>query len=107
VALALRYQAPLTMICHENNTNAFWLSLQTVEQQFPLFTTTQNLRQPADRLSKNLQQGFIIHKLTGALKMAMDRGDIKAISRIREKLDEYDSFEDLPTLPNTDYDQLQ
>lgn len=107
VALALRYQAPLTMKCHENTTKAFWLSLQNVEQQFPLFTTTQNLRTAADRLSKNLQQGFEIHKLTGALKMAMDRGDIKAISRIREKLDEYDSFEDLPTLPNTDYDQLQ
>lgn len=104
VALALRYQAPLTMAtCQEND----FMSLQDVEKRFPLFYTTQNLRKPADRVQKNLQQGFEIHKLTGALKMAMERGDAKAASLIREKLDEYDSFEDLPTLPNTDYDQLQ
>lgn len=105
VSLALRYQAPMNMSfsCEDQEL----MSLEEIQHRFPLYTSTRNLRKPANRVQKNLQQGFEIHKLTGALKMAMERGDTKAASLIREKLDEYDSFEDLPTIPNSDYDQLQ
>jgi hypothetical protein len=105
MSLALRYQAPMNMAftCGDQEL----MSLEEIQHRFPLFTSTGNLRKPANRVQKNLQQGFEIHKLTGALKMAMERGDTKAASLIREKLDKYDSFEDLPTIPNSDYDQLQ
>jgi hypothetical protein len=83
------------------------MSLEEIRHRFPLYTTTRKLQKPANRVQKNLQQGFEIHKLTGALKMAIERGDTKAASLIREKLDQCDSFEELPTIPNSDYDQLQ
>ena len=112
LALALRYKAPITMVVpnHEDNEmNSFW-SLVPLKNQFPLFTTTQTLQTPADRVQENLQKGFEIHKLFGALKLAMERGDTKAILRIRETLDQYDSLVELPTTlpPNTtEYDPWQ
>jgi hypothetical protein len=105
VSLALRYQAPMNMAYISREQE--FMSLEDIQHRFPLYISTTNLRKPANRVQKNLQQGFEIHKLTGALKIAMERGDTKAAFLIREKLDEYDSFEDLPTIPNSDYDQLQ
>jgi hypothetical protein len=68
-----------------------------VSQILPQWATIQKLQSSSRRVSLNIEQGFEIHKLQGALRIAMQQGDQKAIQLIRAKLDEYDSMEDLPT----------
>lgn len=110
LALALRYKAPILVILQreDEDETTFLLSLKDVQRRFPLFRTVQELKKPANRVQTNLERGFEIHKLTGALKIALERGDEAAACAIRQQLDKYDSLDDLPTLPDaTDYDQLQ
>ena len=106
LALALRYQAPMLL---SSSSSDDLVSFSTLQQRFPLYRNLETLRKPGERVQTNLQRGFEVHKLTGALRVAMERGDEQAARLIREKLDEYDSMDDLPTIEyeNTDLDQLQ
>lgn len=101
VALSLRYKAPLTLV-DETNDKDLLSSLLLTEQdlliRFPLYTTVGSLSQSSQRVTQNIEQSFEVHKLTGALKMAMDRGDTVAAQSIRERLDAFDSLDDLPIL---------
>jgi len=109
IALALRYHAPLTLQQQQDNTLSLY-TLNQIQTKFPLYNSVEQLKKPANRVQSNLQRGFEIHKLTGALKLAMERGDEDAAERIREALDKYDSMDDLPISPQfetSDYDQLQ
>eukprot|EP00536_Pseudo-nitzschia_multiseries_P001083 jgi/Psemu1/2458/gm1.2458_g len=128
IALALRYKAPIVLEQQQqqpqqqqqeqqmteqrrdslvgtstnnnnnNNESKFWSSRDDLDRDFPQRTTLQSLQQQSNRVMANIERGFEIHKLTGALQIAMRLGDTKAAEKIRAKLDEYDSMDDLPTL---------
>jgi len=113
VALALRYKAPIVLEqtqqsqnFEESNNNSFvyWSTSDDLDRDFPQRTTLENLQEQSTRVTQNIEKGFEIHKLTGALQIAMRLGDTKAAEKIRAKLDEYDSMEDLPTLGGTSND---
>lgn len=111
IALSLRYQASLLLQQQDDdNVTTLLYSLEDIQDKFPLYKSVAQLQQPAHRVQSNLQRGFEIHKLTGALKVAMKQGDAVAAEKIRHELDKYDSMDDLPTSPQfetTDYDSLQ
>eukprot|EP00533_Pseudo-nitzschia_delicatissima_P005798 CAMPEP_0116078902 /NCGR_PEP_ID=MMETSP0327-20121206/856_1 /TAXON_ID=44447 /ORGANISM="Pseudo-nitzschia delicatissima, Strain B596" /LENGTH=417 /DNA_ID=CAMNT_0003569491 /DNA_START=55 /DNA_END=1309 /DNA_ORIENTATION=- len=103
VALALRYKAPIVLKDikqddDDDKTQQVWSTFDDLDRDFPQRTTLENLQQQSNRVTQNIEQGFEIHKLTGALQIAMRLGDLKAAEKIRAKLDEYDSMEDLPTV---------
>ncbi len=119
LALALRYKAPIvlstetmsspqttdvapieddtTVLSSSSSKAMFTLTLQDLEKAFPQRTTVGKLQQQSTRVTANIERGFEIHTLQGALTIAMKRGDMEAAKRIRAKLDEYDSMQDLPT----------
>lgn len=108
VALALRYKAPISL---ENCGGSLQL-LDNVELQdkFPLFRTVESLKDQSTRVQRNIERGFEVHKLTGALRISMEKGDEEAVRTIRKELDRYDSMDELPTLgSDTDFglDELQ
>ena len=77
------------------------MTLQELEKEFPKRTTVNKLQQQSTRVAQNIERGFEIHKLQGALQIAMKLGDEKAVEKIRAKLDEYDSMDSLPTTTTT------
>ena len=115
IALALRYRAPLFFqpplnTTTEENGSFLFYSLDQIKNKFPLYYSVEQLKKPSNRVQSNVQRGFEIHKLTGALRVAMERGDERAASNIRKRLDQFDSMEDLPVLSQfekSDFDQLQ
>jgi hypothetical protein len=115
VALSLRYKAPIVLEVPSEDSDSVndaytrsLLTMQQLDQQFPQRTTVGKLQQQSTRVAENIERGFEIHKLQGALTIAMKMGDEKAVEKIRAKLDEYDSMQDLPTTltrTNTDKDE--
>jgi hypothetical protein len=102
IALALRYKAPIVL---ENNNVHGAHPIATnidLDQDFPERTTVSKLQQQSTRVVANIERGFEIHKLTGALQIAMKLGDQGAVARIRAKLDKYDSMDALPTVRKAD-----
>eukprot|EP00541_Cyclophora_tenuis_P017116 CAMPEP_0116572478 /NCGR_PEP_ID=MMETSP0397-20121206/18200_1 /TAXON_ID=216820 /ORGANISM="Cyclophora tenuis, Strain ECT3854" /LENGTH=320 /DNA_ID=CAMNT_0004100815 /DNA_START=173 /DNA_END=1135 /DNA_ORIENTATION=+ len=93
VALALRYKAPI-QVTGEVET----IDQEELSKTFPLFKSADNLFESSKRVTKSIERGFEYHKLSGALRIAMERGDQVAAERIQEKLDEFDSLDDLLTL---------
>jgi hypothetical protein len=81
----------------EQEQQYYWSTRDDLDRNFPQRTTLEDLREQSKRVTHNIETGFEIHKLTGALQIAMRLGDAKAAEKIRAKLDEYDSMEDLPT----------
>ena len=120
IALALRYKAPIVLEQQQQQHSAaeaittpaqdneadlqqkqeqqyYWSSRDDLDRNFPQRKTLEDLQEQSKRVTHNIETGFEIHKLTGALQIAMRLGDAKAAEKIRAKLDEYDSMEDLPT----------
>jgi len=83
---------------NSNSNHNYWSSRDDLDRDFPHRTTIQSLQQQSSRVTENIERGFEIHKLMGALQIAKRLGDTKAAEKIRAKLDEYDSMDDLPTL---------
>jgi len=114
VALALRYKAPIVLKdeapalrqepTNSGGGNVYWTSSDELERDFPQRTTLASLKEQSTRVTQNIERGFEIHKLTGALQIAQRLGDTRAAAKIRAKLDEYDSMGDLPTLRAKDED---
>jgi hypothetical protein len=102
IALALRYKAPIVL--ENKNAHAAPIIPTNIDldQDFPQRTTVSKLQQQSTRVVANIERGFEIHKLTGALQIAMRLGDQGAVARIRAKLDEYDSMDELPTIRKAD-----
>eukprot|EP00339_Tiarina_fusa_P022589 CAMPEP_0117039066 /NCGR_PEP_ID=MMETSP0472-20121206/27449_1 /TAXON_ID=693140 ORGANISM="Tiarina fusus, Strain LIS" /NCGR_SAMPLE_ID=MMETSP0472 /ASSEMBLY_ACC=CAM_ASM_000603 /LENGTH=367 /DNA_ID=CAMNT_0004749469 /DNA_START=99 /DNA_END=1202 /DNA_ORIENTATION=- len=94
LCLALRYKAPIVV---QNLQDVPIPS--NLDDDFPQRTTVQNLQSTSTRVAQNIERGFEVHTLTKALQIAMEKGDEGAVERIRAKLDEYDSMDDLPTTP--------
>jgi hypothetical protein len=99
LALALRYKAPIVLEQSAMSSTVFPTE-EALDRDFPHRTTVSKLQQQSSRVAENIERGFEIHKLTGALQIAMRLGDERAAERIRAKLDEYDSLQDLPTIEN-------
>jgi hypothetical protein len=97
LALALRYKAPIVL--QQVGSTTEFLDQQKLQQVFPQMTTVANLQQRSTRVTQNIERGFEYHKWTGALRIALEKGDTKAAAGIQAKLDEMDSLKDLPTLP--------
>ena len=84
-----------------SSSSSYAITYQQLETQFPQRTTVDRLQEQSTRLTQNIERGFEIHKLQGALTIAMKLGDTQAVSKIRAKLDEYDSMDQLPTTTTT------
>ena len=123
VALALRYKAPTLYSVASNvvpshtreetgnhddedapsnttiptGSNIPFATPTQLQEWFPQRTTVAKLQQSSTRVTQNIERGFEIHKLTKALEIARRLGDVKAERKIREKLDAFDSFQELPT----------
>mmetsp|Transcript_9151 Transcript_9151/g.14194 ORF Transcript_9151/g.14194 Transcript_9151/m.14194 type:complete len:319 (-) Transcript_9151:119-1075(-) len=93
LALALRYKAPI--IVQEELPSK---PMEKVEDQFPMYSTVETLQKTSKRVTKNIERGFEIHKLSGALRLAIEKGDTAAAAKIQNVLDELESMDDLPTL---------
>ena len=103
VALALRYNAPLVL---GETAKLDTLNEEDITQKFPMYSSVGTLQDTSQRVTKNIARGFEVNNLQGALRIAMDRGDVRAVERIREKLDEYDKMDDLPTLEESNGNEL-
>ena len=113
LCLALRYQTPITVVLEDEyvisdkqdngEDNMIQatpvLTLAALQEQFPMYATKQSLQQKSNLVQENIVRGFEIHKLTGALNIATKLGDSAAAKKIRQALDEFDSMDDLPTMP--------
>mmetsp|Transcript_4125 Transcript_4125/g.6035 ORF Transcript_4125/g.6035 Transcript_4125/m.6035 type:complete len:482 (+) Transcript_4125:189-1634(+) len=110
LALALRYRAPIVLETWEDGDSStegassssanFIESQEELNENFPLFKTVESLKDQSNRVHENIERGFEIQKLTGALRIAMEKGDKAAASMIQEKLDQFDSLDELPTIPD-------
>ena len=113
-ALALRYMAPIEVVGEPDmKTQSLVIDVVKTEEDlgrlFPLFKSANNLVESSQRVTKNIERGFEYNKLSGALRIATERGDYAAAQRIQEQLDKFDSLDDLPTLENDgdDLDSMQ
>mmetsp|Transcript_16705 Transcript_16705/g.25229 ORF Transcript_16705/g.25229 Transcript_16705/m.25229 type:complete len:320 (-) Transcript_16705:142-1101(-) len=93
LALALRYKAPI--ILQEELPSK---TIEEVENRFPMYSSVEKLQSTSARVTKNIERGFEIHKLSGALRLAIEKGDTAAAAKIQQVLDKLESMDDLPTL---------
>jgi hypothetical protein len=116
LALALRYQAPIRLslastaadtASSNSNSNSLLLSHAQVLAQFPLYRSRDKLQETSATVTANIERGFEIHKLQRALQIAIKKKDMAAAAKIRVRLDEMDSLQDLPVQPETDTQNMQ
>ena len=102
IALALRYKAPIVLEQQPSSSmssdgGGLWSSEDDLDREFPQRATLESLVEQSTRVTENIERGFEIHKLSGALQIAVRLGDNEAAEKIRARLDEYDLMDDLPT----------
>lgn len=113
IALALRYKAPMILQLPSNNDkdnseeNDSLLSLEELQDQFPLATPIASLQRASNRVADNIERSFRVHQLQAALRLAQEKSDIPAMERIRAALDDLDGFQELPTQAESDTDSMQ
>jgi hypothetical protein len=107
LALALRYQAPIRLSLSAAVSDSLFLSHDQVIEQFPLYRSRDKLQETSATVTKNIERGFEIHKLQRALQIAIAKQDVTAAAKIRVRLDEMDSLQDLPVQPETDTRNMQ
>lgn len=104
LALALRYQAPVLLSLADAHS---LFSQEQVVEKFPLYRSRDKLQERSASVTANIERGFEIHKLQAALQIAIRKQDMKAAAKIRVRLDEMDSLQDLPVQPETDTQNMQ
>jgi hypothetical protein len=112
LALALRYKAPIRLSLaatdsSNSNSDALLLSHDQVLEQFPLYRSRDKLQETPATVTKNIERGFEYHKMQRALQIAIEKRDMAAAAKIRVRLDEMDSLEDLPVQAETDTQNMQ
>lgn len=112
LALALRYQAPIRLSLASTtssaaSSNSLLLSHDQMVQKFPLYRSRDKLQETSGAVTANIERGFEIHKLQRALQIAIQKQDMAAAAKIRVRLDEMDSLQDLPVQPETDTQNMQ
>ena len=106
VALALRYRAPISMKVTPEMEASF-LTREALKKRFPMYRSAGKLQQTSQRTAIAVERVFEINKLQAALRIAMEREDHAAATKIRAALDEMDSMEDLPVQPDSDTSAMQ
>jgi hypothetical protein len=112
LALALRYRAPIELVQPPDGGEApggssSFLTLDQVRERFPLYRTSDQLRQTPERVATNIERGLKVNQLQAALRVALQREDFAAAAKIRAALDEMDSLQDLPTQEESDTGSMQ
>lgn len=121
LALALRYKVPTTISAdlldiladqfQSGNIHSIPAIVTSggnydtaISRLLPDWRSLADLREQSERVSKNINQSYEVHKLQGALRIATNKGDLAAMEKIRAALDELDGFDDLPTAKQNDGD---
>jgi hypothetical protein len=113
VALALRYRSPVVLaltdvLDSEAALSSFkLLTLDEILEQFPLYRSAAQLQQSTERVTSNIEKGLKVNQLQAALRIALQKEDFAAATKIRRALDEMDSMSDLPTQAESDTDSMQ
>jgi len=114
IALALRYKAPIVAlldptVVNDPSQDTGFLTLQQVQERFPLYKSSHELQQTSDRVTHSIEQGFQVQQLQAALKVALEKQDQAAALKIRSKLQELEAseFEQLPVQPESDIQSMQ
>jgi hypothetical protein len=119
LALALRYKAPIRISlaassttadpasAASSNSNSLLLSHAQVLARFPLYRSRDKLQETSATVTTNIERGFEYHNLQRALQIAIQKNDMAAAAKIRVRLDEMDSLQDLPVQPETDTQNMQ
>lgn len=113
LSLALRYKSPVTLssidslldtfvyqIKEKNKANPMpktdeeeeQLKLTLLERRYPKWKSVTSLSLQSSMTQKTVEKGFEVHRLEGALKIALERNDLKAAEKIKQKMKEYDTF---------------
>lgn len=103
LALALRYKAPIVLKSASSLGDETYYPLSRLDRDFPQRTSLKKLQDQSSRISQNIERGFEINKLTGALQIAKRLGDTQAMERIQAKLDEFgaDNMDQLPVVASS------
>lgn len=116
LALALRYKVPITIssssldtlspyvlfnpdgnnISDEITLNSSKSYDNTLRKAYPKWKSATSLQFQSSRALKTIERGFQANRLDGALRIAIEKGDKQAEQKIREKMKEYESLDDLP-----------
>jgi hypothetical protein len=114
VALALRYRSPIELALTEGldregaELSTFkLLTLDEILEEFPLYRSAAQLQQTTERVTSNIEKGLKVNQLQAALRIALQKEDFAAATKIRRALDEMDSMSDLPTQAESDTDSMQ
>lgn len=103
LTLALRYKVPITsstllslspftlLTQSKNDTSG-----NIIHQMYPEWKSATSLEIQTSRVVSRISKGFEANRLDGALKIAIQRGDKGAERKIREKMKEFESLDDLP-----------
>lgn len=110
ISLALRYQCPINLELKQSDSasaSSVEISREEIKERFPLHRSIDQLNEKSDRVTTNIERSFKIHKLQAALRIALERQDVNAATKIRAQLDKFDNFDDLPVQPESDTDTMQ
>ena len=109
-ALSLRYKAPV-LLEHdgdatdpEEDKNLF---VKDATQAFPLYTTVAKVQTPSDRVVSHIERSWEVHQLQAAYQIAIKKKDMKAVAKIRAKLDEMEEMSELPVQADSELDSMQ
>ena len=108
-ALSLRYKAPVLLehSADEEEADNDVLFLNDVTQTFPLYTTVAKVQTPSDRVVSRIEKSWEVHQLQAAYQIAIKKNDMKAVAKIRAKLDEMEEMSELPVQADSDLDSMQ
>jgi len=103
LSLALRYKTPIVIqtptlrLLQETLPPCTFLDA-ALKRSLPQWKSVASLVDQSNDVMRNVQTGFQANKWQGALRIALQKGDVEAVRKIRDKLKEFDSFDDLPVV---------
>lgn len=111
-ALSLRYKAPVLLehdhdATDDQNEDNNDLFVKDATQAFPLYTTVAKVQTPSDRVVSHIEKSWEVHQLQAAYQIAIKKKDMKAVAKIRAKLDEMEEMSELPVQADSELDSMQ
>lgn len=67
-----------------------------LQETYPKWKSATSLQFQSSQVVKTIERGFEANRLDGALRIAIEKGDKNAEEKIREKMKEFESLDDLP-----------
>eukprot|EP00592_Proboscia_alata_P006732 CAMPEP_0194355476 /NCGR_PEP_ID=MMETSP0174-20130528/3375_1 /TAXON_ID=216777 /ORGANISM="Proboscia alata, Strain PI-D3" /LENGTH=363 /DNA_ID=CAMNT_0039124761 /DNA_START=207 /DNA_END=1298 /DNA_ORIENTATION=- len=96
LCLAQRYKCPIYFTC-DSSSMLIKRTLQNLDL-FPEWRSTGAVQNQSETVVSNINRGFEVHNLQKALQIAVRLGDVAAERKIQAKIQEYDSFDELPVV---------